>query len=155
LFELKAAKQQHKRIQHKIKKKLNNVSDNDDTIMEPYIGMAKDKQTVIVKGDTTNSHSVAIDTAHTTPTQHKPSLFQQSKNLGKLLSALTLGLGRKITNSNQCHIMITALTIVAEYKKGDAAQYWSPTNWGQTGITSVKGIRRHWASQFLEYPPRR
>ena len=69
----------------------------------------------MAKSDKSNMRRVAIDTAHSKSTKPNPSLLQQSKNLGRMLSAATCRLVRKITNSNQHHITFTGQAMVAEY----------------------------------------
>ncbi len=59
--------------------------------------MAEDKHTDMAKSDKSNTRRVAIDTAHLKPTKPNLSLLQQSKNLGRMLSAATCRLVRKIT----------------------------------------------------------
>jgi len=117
LFKLKATKRRHQRIQHKIKKKLNNTSDTNDALIEQYIDMAEDKQTEMAKRDTSNARMVEIDAAHSIPTKPKPSLLQQSKNLGRLISALTCRLVCKMTISNQHHVTFAGQAMVAEYNE--------------------------------------
>jgi hypothetical protein len=115
LFKLKSMKQRHQRIQCKIKKKLKDATDTDDAIIEQYINLAEDKRTEMAKSDKSNACRVAIDTAHLTPTKPKPSLLQQSKNLGRMLSAATRRLVRKIANSNQHRVTFAGQAMVAEY----------------------------------------
>ncbi len=115
LFKLKSMKRRHQQIQHKIKKKLKDATDTDEAIIEQYINLAEDKRTEMAKSNKSNARRVAIDTAHATPTKPKPSLLQQSKNLGRMLSAATRRLVRKITNSNQHRVMFAGQAMVAEY----------------------------------------
>jgi len=77
--------------------------------------MAEDKRTDMAKSNKSNARRVAIDTAHLKPTNPNPSLLQQSKNLGRLLSAATRRLIRKMTNSNQHRISFAGQAMVAEY----------------------------------------
>jgi len=107
LFKLKSTKHRHQRIQCKIKKKLKDATDTDDAIIEQYIDIAEDECTDMAKSNKSNTRRVAIDTAHSKPTKPNPSLLQQSKNLGCMLSAVTRRLVRKITNSNQHPITFT------------------------------------------------
>ncbi len=69
----------------------------------------------MAKSDKSSAHKVAIDTAHSTPTKPKLSLLQQSKNLGRLISALTRRLVRKITKSNQHHVTFAGQAMVPDY----------------------------------------
>jgi hypothetical protein len=64
LFKLKSTKHRHQGIQHKIKKKLKDATDTDDTIIEQYIDMAEDECTDMAKSNKSNTRRVAIDTAH-------------------------------------------------------------------------------------------
>jgi hypothetical protein len=120
LFKLKATKRRHQRIQRKIKKKLNDTTDTDDALIKQYIGMAEDKRTEMAKRDTSNVHRVTIDAIHLTPTTSKPSILQQSKNLGQLINASTRRLIQKITNSNQHRVTFAEQAMVAEYNDEDA-----------------------------------
>jgi hypothetical protein len=116
LFKLKSTKRRHQQIQRKIKKKLKDKTDTDDGIIKKYINMADDKRTEMAKSDKSNTRRVAIDTAHPKPTKPSPSLLQQSKkNLGRMLSAATRRLVRKITNSNQHCVTFAGQAMVAEY----------------------------------------
>jgi hypothetical protein len=76
---------------------------------------AEDERTEMTKSDKSNVRRVAIDTAHSTPTKPKPSLLQQIKNLGRMLSAATCRLVCKITNSNQHRVTFAGQAMVAEY----------------------------------------
>ena len=69
----------------------------------------------MAKSNKSNMCRVAIDTAHLKSTKPNPSLLQQSKNLGRMLSAATCRLVRKITNSNQHCITFAGQAMVAEY----------------------------------------
>jgi hypothetical protein len=109
LFKLKSTNCRHQRIQRKIKKKLKDATDTDDAIIKQYFDMAEDKCTEMAKSD-----KLAIDTAHLKPTKPSPSLLQQSKNLGRMLSAATCRLVRKITNSNQHCVTFAGQAMVAE-----------------------------------------
>jgi len=122
LFKLKSTKCQHQRIQHKIKKKLKDATDTDDAIIKQYIDMAEDKRTEMAKIDKSNARRVAIDTAHSKPTKPSPSLLQQSKNLGRMFSAATRRLVRKITNSNQHHVTFAGQDMVAEYNTENSTE---------------------------------
>jgi hypothetical protein len=115
LFKLKSTKRRHQRIQRNIKKKLKDATDTDDAIIELYIDMAEDECTEMAKSDKSNARRVAIDTAHSEPTKPSPSLLQQSKILGRMLSAATHRLIRKITNSNQHCVTFVGQAMVAEY----------------------------------------
>ena len=115
MFKLKSTKCRHQQIQCKIKKKLKDATDTDDTIIEQYIDLAEDERTEMAKNDKSNASRVVIDTAHLTPTKPQPSLLQQSKNLGSTLSAATHRLVCKITNSNQHRVTFTGQAMVAEY----------------------------------------
>jgi len=97
LFKLKSTKHRHQRIQCKIKKKLKDATDTDAAIIEQYIDMAEDERTDMAKSDKSNTRRVAIDTAQSKPIKQNLSLLQQSKNLGRMLSAATCRLVRKIT----------------------------------------------------------
>jgi hypothetical protein len=77
--------------------------------------LAEDERTEMAKNDKSNARRVAIDTTHSTPTKPKTFLLQQSKNLGRMLSAATRRLVRKITNSNQHCVMFAGQAMVAEY----------------------------------------
>ena len=110
LFKLKSTNCRHQRIQRKIKKKLKDATDTDDAIIKQYFDMAEDKCTEMAKSD-----KLAIDTAHLKPTKPSPSLLQQSKNLGRMLSAATCRLVRKITNSNQHRVTFAGQAMVAEH----------------------------------------
>ena len=114
MFKLKATKHRHQRKQRKIKKKLNDTTITDDAIIEQYIDMAEDECTELAKSDKSNTHRVVIDTAHLTPTKPKPSLLQQSKNLGRLISASTPRLVRKITKSNQHRVTFVGQAILCK-----------------------------------------
>jgi len=74
--------------------------------------MAEEKRTEMAKNDKSNARRVAIDTAHSTPTKQNPSLLQHSKNLGRMLSAATRRLVRKITNSNQNRVTFAGQAMV-------------------------------------------
>ena len=77
------------------------ATDTDDAIIEQYIDLAEDECTEMAKNDKSNACRVAIDTAHSTPTEPNLSLLQQRKNLGRMLSAATCRLVRKIIHANQ------------------------------------------------------
>ena len=77
--------------------------------------MAEDERTDMAKSDKSNARRVSIDTAHSKPTKPNPSLLQQSKNLGRMLSAATLQLVHKITKSNQHRVTFAGQAMVAEY----------------------------------------
>ena len=128
LFKLKATKRQHQRIQRKIKKKLNNTTDTEDALIKQYIGMAEDKRTEMAKRDTSNVHRVRVDAVHLTPTKSKPSILQQSKNLGRLVSASTRRLIQKRSLDRPWW----------QNKMMRMQQYWSQITPGQMVITSVK-----------------
>ena len=115
LFKLKSTNCQHQQIQCKIKKKLKDATDTDDTIIEQYINLAEDERTEMAKSNKSNARRVAIDTALSTPTKPKPFLLQQSKNLGRMLSAGTRRLVSEITNSNQHRVAFAEQAMVAEY----------------------------------------
>jgi hypothetical protein len=115
LFKLKSTKRRHQRIQRKIKKKLKDATDTDDAIIKQYIDLAEDESTEMAKNDKSNACRVAIDTAHSTPTKPKTPLLQQSKNLGRMISAVTHRLVRKITHSNQHCVTFSGQAMVAEY----------------------------------------
>jgi len=78
--------------------------------------MAEDECIEMAKSDKSNARRVAIDTAHSKPTKPSP-LLQQIKNLGRMLSAATHRLVRKITNSNQHCVTFTGHAMVAEYNR--------------------------------------
>ena len=82
---------------------------------EQYIDMAEDECTDMAKSNKSNTRRVAIDTAHSKSTKSNPSLLQESKNLGRMLSAATRRLVRKITNSNQHRVTFAGQAMVAEY----------------------------------------
>ena len=103
-----------------MKKKLNDTTGTDDALIEQYIDMAEDEQTEMAKRDTSNARRAMIDAAHSTPIKPKPSILQQSKNLGQLISASTRRLTQKITNSNQHHVTFAGQAMVAEYNDEDA-----------------------------------
>jgi hypothetical protein len=115
LFKLKSTKRRNQRIQRNIKKKLKDNTDTDDAIIEQYIAMAEEERTEMAKSNKSNARRVAIDTAHSKPTKASPSLLQQSKNLGQMLSAATRRLVCKITNSNQHCVTFAGQAMVAEY----------------------------------------
>ena len=115
MFKLKSTKRRHQRIQRKIKKKIKDATYTDDAIIEQYIDMAEDERTEMAKSDKSNARKVAIDTAHSKPTKPSPSLLQQSKNLGQMLSAATHSLVRNITNSNQHCVTFAGQAMVKEY----------------------------------------
>ena len=69
----------------------------------------------MAKSNKSNARRVAIDTALSTPTKPKPFLLQQSKNLGRMLSAGTRRLVSEITNSNQHRVAFAEQAMVAEY----------------------------------------
>jgi hypothetical protein len=150
MFKLKVAKHRHQRIQHKIKKKLNNTSDTDDAIIKHYITMAEDEQTEMAKGNTNNA---CINIAHLIPTKRKTTLLQGSKNLGQLISKLTHRLIGKITNSNQHRVTFARQAMVAEFNN-KVERYWSHTTWEQTDITSAKRVGGHQDYRYSEYLPR-
>ena len=81
--------------------------------------MAEDERTEMAKSDKSNARRVAIDTAHSTSTKQNPSLLQHSKNLGRMLSAATRRLVRKLTNSNQNRVTFAGQAMVAEYNPED------------------------------------
>jgi len=66
--------------------------------------MAEDECTDMAKSNKSNTRRVAIDTAHSKPTKPNPSMLQQSKNLGRMLSAATCRLVRKITFVGQARV---------------------------------------------------
>ena len=82
--------------------------------------MAEDERTELAKSEKSNAHRVAIDTAHWTPTTPKPSLLQQSRNLGRLISASTCRLVHKIIKSNQHRVTFAGQAMVAEYNNEDS-----------------------------------
>jgi len=73
LFKLKSMKCQHQQIQCKIKKKLKDATDTDDTIIKQYINLAEDECTEMAKSNKSNARRVAIDTASRhPPNQNRP-----------------------------------------------------------------------------------
>jgi hypothetical protein len=69
----------------------------------------------MAKNDKSNARRVAIDTAHLTLTKPNPSLLQQGKNRGRMLSAATRRLVRNMTHSSKHCVTFMGQAMMAEY----------------------------------------
>jgi hypothetical protein len=97
--------------------------------------MAEDERTDMAKSDKSNARRVSIDTAHSKPTKPNPSLLQQSKNLGRMLSAATRQLVHKITKSNQHRVTFAGQAMVAEYNTENTTVM---VTWGGRSLHNAK-----------------
>ena len=106
---------------------------------------------------------MAIDTAHLTPTKPNPSLLQQGKNLGCMLSAAMRILVRKITHSNQHRVTFAGQAMMAEYNIKNSTVIVTYDSGADRHYLSKKGRKLvglqvsswvGWQSATLWTPPR-